>query len=52
MENKELILSELAYDYGMDEQQVENLIYLLLANDELFRLHLRSELRRNMKGDK
>ena len=40
MTNKGLILSELAYGYGMNEQQVENLIYLLLEEDELSLIHI------------
>jgi hypothetical protein len=51
MNNKQLILSELAYDYGMNEQQVENLIYLLLAEDELFRYHLKTSINMKLKGE-
>jgi hypothetical protein len=52
MENKELILSELAYDYGMNERQVENFIYLLLAKNDIFRSWLRIELEHESKGDR
>jgi hypothetical protein len=51
MTNKELILSELAHDYGMNELQVENLIYLLLEDDELLRYHLRTSINMKLKGD-
>jgi hypothetical protein len=51
MTNKELILSELAYDYGMDEQQVENLIYLLLAEHKSMRKYLRWKLENKLKGE-
>jgi hypothetical protein len=52
MNNKQLILSELAYDYGMNERQVENLIYLFLKDDDFFRSWLRMNLEHKLKGDR
>jgi len=52
MTNKELILSELAYDYGMNKRQVENLIYLLLAENDTMRRYLRWKIEKKLKGDR
>ena len=52
MTNKELILSELAYDYGLNEKQVENLIYLLLVDDFNLRESLRWRMDYKLEGDR
>ena len=52
MTNKELILSELSHDYGINEQQVEKLIYLLLADNDTMRRYLRWKIEKKLKGDR
>lgn len=52
MTSKELILSELAYNYGMSKEQVEDLIYLALKRDSLLMRRLKMLIQVKLKGDK
>jgi len=52
MKNKRLVLAEFAYDYGLTKEQVENLIWMLLAEDDDLNAAFQQRFNIKLKGDK
>lgn len=52
MKNKRLVLAEFAYDYGLTKEQVENLIWMLLAEDDDLNAAFQQRFNTKLKGDK
>ena len=51
MKNKRLVLAEFGYDYGMSKQQVENLIYMLIAEEDEVNAMFQQKFNQKIKGD-